>query len=454
MPEQFDVIVIGSGSGGRAAAARAAGEYGARVAIVESTLWGGICPNVACQPTKAYTLAAELTRDVQELGPQLGIQPRKPELAKVKAWWDGIKRTQEAWEELLAASGYTAIKGHAELADERTVKVGDRTLEAERILVATGSRTAVPPVSGIDDVAWLDHVTALDLTELPESLLVVGAGAVGLELAQAFSRFGSRVTVADIAPQIAARADAEAAAALQAALEEDGLEILVGAALERFERSGDRVDVHVDGRTISVTHVLLAAGRTANIEGLGLERVGVEASRHGITVDERMRTNVDGIWAAGDVAIGPQLTPVAGYAGALAVDDMFGAMPEGADYSVLPTAIFTDPELAGVGLTEAEAHEAGHDVGAVVQPLSHLTRAYYTNSMHGVFKVVYDRRTRRVLGVHVVSRSASDIVGALALAWHTDLTVDDLARAHYVYPSFSEGVKEAAEQAGVAVHAP
>src|SRR5919199_2277976 len=272
MTEQFDLIVIGSGSGGRAAAARAASEYGARVAIVESTLWGGICPNVACQPTKAYVLAAELTRDLEELGPQLGIAPGKPQLAKVKAWWDGIKRGQEAWEELLASSGYTAIKGHAELVDERTVKVGERTLEADRILIATGSRTAVPPVPGLDEVPWLDHVSALDLTELPESMLVVGAGAVGLEFGQAFSRFGSRVTIVDVAPQIAARADADAAAALAAALEEEGIEIVCDASLERFERNGDLVDVRLDGRTITVSHVLLAAGRTANVDGFGLER--------------------------------------------------------------------------------------------------------------------------------------------------------------------------------------
>ena len=445
--ERFDLIVIGSGSGGRAAAARAAGEYGARVAIVESALWGGICPNVACQPTKAYVLAAELTRDLGELGPQLSVEPGRPALAKVRAWWEGIKRDQNAWEELLVSSGYTPIKGHAELLDARTVQVGGRVLEADRILVATGSRTAVPPVPGIDDVPWLDHIGALQLEDLPQSMLVVGAGAVGLELAQTFSRFGSRVTVVDVAPQIAARADAEAAAELQAALEADGLEILVGVALERFERDGDGIAVYLDGRSSSVAHVLLAAGRVANVDGLGLQRVGVEASRRGIAVDERMRTNVAGIWAAGDVAVGPQLTPVAGYAGEIAVDDMFGGTPETADYSVLPTAIFTDPELASVGLTEEQALDAGHDVGAVVQPLSHLTRAYYTNSMRGLFKVVYDRSTRKVLGVHVVSRHASDIVGGLTLAWHDELTVDDIARAHYVYPSFSEGVKEAAQVA-------
>jgi pyruvate/2-oxoglutarate dehydrogenase complex dihydrolipoamide dehydrogenase (E3) component len=183
------------------------------------------------------------------------------------------------------------------------------------------------------------------------------------------------------------------------------------------------------------------------VEEYGLEAVGLELSRRGIAVDAHMRTNVPGIWAAGDVVEGPQFTPVAGYQGAIAVDDMFGVDGSPADYSRLPTAIFTDPELAALGLTEAEARDAGHDVETVVHPVSSVTRAYFTNSLHGLFKIVFDRSTREVLGIHVVSRSAGDIVGGLALAFRPGLTVDELAAAHYVYPSFSEGVKEAAQLA-------
>jgi pyruvate/2-oxoglutarate dehydrogenase complex dihydrolipoamide dehydrogenase (E3) component len=277
---------------------------------------------------------------------------------------------------------------------------------------------------------------------------MIGAGAVGLEFAQAFARFGSRVVVLDIAPQIAARADTDAAAALQSALQDDdGIEFVLGASIERIARDGDRIRVHAADREWSASHLLLAAGRVANVDGLGLEEAGVDASQRGIPTDARGRTNVDGIWAAGDVVVGPQFTPTAGYLGEIVADDMWGAAPEPADYALLPTAIFTDPELAGVGLSEADAREQGYDVGTATQPLSHLTRAYYTNSLQGLFKVVFDRTTRRVLGVHAVSRGASDIIGGLTLAWRDGLTVDDLARAHYVYPSFSEGVKEAARLA-------
>jgi pyruvate/2-oxoglutarate dehydrogenase complex dihydrolipoamide dehydrogenase (E3) component len=203
----------------------------------------------------------------------------------------------------------------------------------------------------------------------------------------------------------------------------------------------------VKGRTLTVSQVLLASGRAPNVEELNLDGIGVTTTRAGIVVDAHQRTSVAGIWAAGDVAVGPLVTPTAQYQARLAIDDMFGNGARVADYSVLPTAIFTDPELGGVGLTESEAAEQGFDVGVVKHPLRAVTRAQYTGAKHGLYKIVFDRATRRVLGVHVVSRGASDIVGSLAVALQLGATVDDVARIHHVYPSFSEGLKAAAEQA-------
>jgi mercuric reductase len=443
----YDLIVIGAGSAGREAARKATVDYGGRVALVESTYWGGSCPNVACQPTKAYLVAAELVRDLAEHGPAFGIEATQPDLARIRAWKESVKRTQDAWADYFDGAGIDAIKGHATIVDPRTVRVDDRTLQTERILVATGSRTAVPPIPGLDGIPWVDHVGALELTAVPQSLLVVGAGAVGLEFAQIFARFGAQVTIVDVLDQIAGRSDAEAAASLQGALESEGVGVILGAAVERFTREGDTTIAHVAGRELRVTDVLLAAGRVPNVEGMGLETVGVETTRRGIVVDAAMRTNVAGIWAAGDVLDGPQFTPVAGYQGAIAADDMFAGDAVPPDYSLLPTAIFTDPELAAVGLSEAEARERGHDVDTVVHPVSSVTRAYFTNSLHGLFKLVFDRSTRELLGVHVVSRNAGDIVGGFALAFRRGLTVDDVAAGHYVYPSFSEGLKEAAQRA-------
>jgi len=444
--QTYDLIVLGAGSAARDGAGKAAREHGARVAMVERTRWGGSCPNVACRPTKAYLVAAELMHDVREHAAERGIDLPAPvlELARTRAWKDSLRRDQISWIELLRNAGYGVYPGEASFVDPNTVRVGDATLAAEKILIATGGRTAVPPIAGIQDVEWIDHISALELTDVPKSLLVVGAGPVGLEFAQIFARFGSRVTVVNHGAQIAARADADAASELQAALEDEGIEIVLNGTVEQIGR-GEAV---VAGRTLTVSHLLLASGRVPNVEELNLSSIGVEIGRGGIVVDGHQRTSVHGIWAAGDVAAGPMFTPTAQYQARIAVDDMFGDGSRSADYSFLPTTIFTDPELGSVGLTEEEARADGHDVGIATHPLRAVTRAQYYDTTRGIYKVVYDRGNRRVLGVHVVARGASDVVGCLAVALGLGATVDDLARVHHVYPSFSEGIKAAAEQAG------
>ena len=451
--EQFDLIVIGAGSAARDAAGRAKREYGASVAMVERERWGGSCPNVACRPTKAYLTAAELVHDVQHEAASRGIHVSKPEvdLGRVRAWKDSIRRNQESWVEVLGQA-YTLFPGEASFTAPDTIRVGGRELTSGGILIATGSRTAVPPIPGIEDVDWLDHISALELERVPESLLVLGAGPVGLEFAQIFARFGSQVTIVSHGTQIAARSDTDAANELQAALEEEGIEvILTDGGVERFVRDGKRIEATVTGgRTVAVSDVLLASGRAPNVEELGLDHVGVEVGRGGIAVDDHQRSTVPGIWAAGDCAAGPMFTPTAQYQARVAIDDMLGTGEQRAEYDVLPTTIFTDPELGDVGLTEAEARAKGYDVDVVKHPPSSVTRAQYFTSRRGLFKIVFDQASRRVLGVHVVSRGASDIVGSLAVALKLGATVDDLAHVHHVYPSYSEGLKAAAEQAETA----
>lgn len=452
--EQFDLIVIGAGSAARDAAGKAKREYDASVAMIERERWGGSCPNVACRPTKAYLTAAELVHDIEHEAANRGIHVSKPEvdLGGVRAWKDSIRRNQASWVDVLGQA-YALFPGEATFTAPNALRVGGLELASDRILIATGSRTAVPAIPGIEDVDWLDHVSALELERVPESLLVIGGGPVGLELAQIFARFGSRVTIVSHGTQIAARADAEAAAELQAALEEEEIEIvLTDGGVERFARDGDRVAATLTGgRTLAVSDVLLASGRVPNVEELELDRVGVDVARNGIVVDDHQRTTVSGIWAAGDCAAGPMFTPTAQYQARVAIDDMFGTGEQRAAYDVLPTAIFTDPELGGVGLTEAEARARGHDVDVVKHPLSAVTRAQFSTSQRGLFKIVFDQASRRVLGVHVVSRGASDIVGSLAIALKLGATVDDLAHVHHVYPSYSEGLKAAAEQAETVV---
>jgi mercuric reductase len=449
MPEHYDLIVLGAGSAARDAAQKAINEHGARVAMVERTRWGGSCPNVACKPTKQYLVVADLVHDVNTLGRELGIEVGEAtvDLAKVKARKVSIQRSQEGWVELVRSWGVDVYPGEAAFTGPRALRVGDTELTADRVLIATGSRTAVPPVPGIDEVDWIDHVSALELEELPASLVVLGGGPVGLEFAQIFARFGSAVTIVNGGPHMAARSDRQAAEELQLALEDEGIRLVHDARAAAVRKDGGEIVVALDtGGELRAEKLLLASGRAINVEELHLEAAGVEHTLRAIAVDEFMRTSADGVWAAGDVT-GIQFTPVAQYQARIAVDDMFGLAARPADYSELPTAIFTDPEIAGVGLTEEEARARRGSVDAVVHPLKYVTRAQFTNAKRGLYKVVFDPESRRVLGIHVVSRGASDIVQGLAIALKLGVTVDELALSHHAYPTYGEGVKAAAEQA-------
>ena len=453
MSERFDLIVLGGGSAARDAANRAAREHGARVALVERERWGGSCPNVACTPTKAYLVAAELAHDIGELAPRIGIEtgPARVDLASVRARKDSLKKAQDQWVAELMEQGFATYTGAATFLDAHRVRVGELVLEAERILIATGSRTAVPPIEGIEDVDWIDHISALELTELPRSLLVVGAGAVGLEFGQIFRRFGSEVTIVDALERISPNSDSEASAMLDAALREEGIEIATSVFVKSVRSDGDEIVATIAPRDGSAEYevraqrIMLASGRVPNIDELSLEAAGIETGRAGIETDDRMRTAATGIWAAGDVVAGPQFTPVAQYQARVAVADMFGANGAAADYSYLPTSIFTDPELGGVGLTEDQARKEGYEVEVVRN--EYVKRFSYIDLRHGLFKIVFERESRRVLGLHVVSRNAGDIVQGLSLGLRLGATVDDIAAMHHVFPTFGEGVKAAAERA-------
>jgi len=449
--ERYDLIVLGAGSAARDGAKMAAALYDAKVALVESTRWGGSCPNVACKPTKAYLVVADLVHEINTIAERLGIDvgPARVDMARVKARKDSLKKPQPKWVEDLRNEGFDTYAGEAALVDASTVRVGEDELTAERILIATGSRTAIPPIEGIDEIDWLDHVSALELTELPESVLVVGGGAVGLEFGQIFARFGSRVTIVDALDQIAPRSDTEAAKELQVALEEDGIEVVLGSFVKSVRRDGDEIVATLvpregeGSREVQTANVLLASGRAPNIEALNVEKLGIETHKLGIVVDEHMRTTADGIWAAGDVTGTYQFTPIAQYQARIAVDDMFGEDAPAADYSILPTAIFTHPELAGVGLTEQEAEGCE----TAVHDLKHVQRASYKDERRGLYKIVYEPGSGRVLGLHVVAPNAGDIVQGFSLALKFGATVNDLASMHHVFPTFGEAVKATAEKA-------
>ena len=454
MNRHFDLIVLGSGSGARDGANKARREFGAEVALVESIRWGGSCPNVACKPTKAYLVAAEYAHDINTFVPKLGIEvgEARANLARVKARKDSLIVSKETWIERLRSAGHTPVEGVGSFLDQQTIQVNDDRLTAEKILVATGSRTAVPPIEGLDEVGWIDHVSALERTELPESMLVIGGGPVGLEFAQMFSRFGSRVVLVQHADRISPRSDATATDELTAALQDEGIEIRTGVTCERVRRDGRDIVATVGDDEVRVAQILLASGRIPNVEQLALERAGVEHTRIGVAVDDRLRTSADTVWAAGDVTGIVPFTPMAQYQARVAVDDMFGGNGH-ASYDFLPTVIFTDPELAAVGLSEQEADRQGLDYETAVHPITNVQRASYTDTRRGLYKLVWERGSRRMLGIHVVSRGAGDIVQGFGLAMRLGATVDDLAAVHHAFPTFAEGVKAAAEQSATPIAA-
>jgi len=453
--EHFDLIAIGGGSAARDGARKAKDEFGARVALIESTRWGGDCPNVACRPTKAYLVAADLLHDIQTLAPKAGIEvgPARADLAKVKARKNAIRSTQQQWVERLRAQGFATYDGVATFLDPHTLQVGEHELTADRILIATGSLTAIPPIDGLAEVGSVDHVTALDLEEVPESLLILGAGPVGLEFAQIFARFGSRVTLVQTAERISPRSDAEAAAEVAQALEEDGIEILTSTSATRFARDGDEIVATLDpAGERRVALVLVATGRRPNTADLGLEVAGVATNRAAIAVDQHMRTNQEGLYAIGDATGISMLAHTASYQGEVAVTNALAEKRISADYTSIPACVYTDPEIAYVGLSEAQARAQGTEVKVGQFPFSALGRAQVLGETQGLVKVVADS-DGYLLGVTILGPRATDLIAEAALAVNQGLSAAELSHTVHAHPTLPEALAEAAlDVAGRAVH--
>ena len=445
----YDLIVLGSGSAARDGAAKAAQLCDASVALVESTRWGGSCPNVACKPTKAYLVVAELMHDINELAGKLGIEvaPGRVDLARVKARKDTLKKGDAKWMEDLRGAGFDIYEGEAELVDAGTVRVRGDELTAERILIATGSRTAVPPIEGIDDVSWIDHVSALDLTELPESMLVVGGGPVGLEFAQIFARFGTRVTIVQGADRISPRSDEDASTLLHAALEDDGIEILVSTKCSASARKEPRSWRRSARRSAASRACSWRRAVRRTSKRCAWRSSASTATAPGILVDERMRTSVEGVWAVGDVTGRYQFTP------SRSTRRGSPSTTCSASTTVPRTTRCSRPRSSRSRSSQEsasprrEARDQGVDHGTVTHDIKHVQRSSFKEQKRGLYKIVYETGTRRVLGLHVVAPNAGEIVQGFSLGLRLGATVDDLAAMHHVFPTFGEGVKAAAEQA-------
>lgn len=451
--ETLDLAVVGGGSAGFAAAIKAA-ELGARVAIVERGTLGGTCVNVGCVPSKALVRAAETVFRVRH-HPFAGVRTHLDgvNLADLVAQKDRLVEAlrRAKYEDVLAAyPTIRLLKGRASFRPDGTLAIDGAPLRADKVVLALGARPWVPPIPGLADVPFLTSTEALDLTELPRRLLVVGASAVGLELAQLFARFGTEVTVLEVMARIVPAEDAELAEALAGYLRQEGLAIQPSATIERVGGGPGayRVDARVDGaaRRFEADALLVATGRRPNTHGMGLEQAGIALGPKGeILVDEHLETRRPGVYAAGDAIGDPMFVYVAAHAGALAAENALRGNTRRYDLSVVPRVTFSDPALAAVGLTETEARARGLDVAVARLPLAHVPRALVAHDTRGLIKLVAEKATGRLLGAHVLAPEAGEMIQEAALAMAFGIPVAALGAMLHPYLTYAEAIKLAAQ---------
>jgi dihydrolipoamide dehydrogenase len=465
LDQPFDVVVIGSGPGGYVAAIRAA-QLGLRAAVVEREFLGGVCLNVGCIPTKAMLRTAELY-DTFKRAAEFGIQADGVRLdyARVLERRDQVVSTlSNGVAGLLKSNGVAVFRGSGRFLDRNRVAVsggdgGETTLETRNVIVATGSTPAELPVPGGDHPRVIDSNEALALKEVPESVLVVGAGAVGCEWGQIFASFGARVTLVEMLPTLLPLEDEELGKALERIFRKKGIEARTGTKVGQIVEGDDGALVATlvgpDGREerVSAQYVLSAVGRRPNTAGLGAEVIGLEQDRRGfIVVDERLRTNVPGVYAIGDVTGKQLLAHLASHQGIVAAENIAGQSKE-MEYHVVPAVTFTHPEVASVGLSEVKAREAGHDVRVGRFPFAASGRALAYGETDGFVKLVTDAKYGEVLGAHIIGPQAGDLIAEIALAMRLEATVEDIAATIHVHPTLAESVMEAAlASVGMAIH--
>lgn len=450
--ESCDLIVIGGGMAGLPIANKAAYK-GLRTVLVEKETLGGTCLNRGCIPTKTMIHSARVAHLVRRAG-DFGVQTSEPDVDlgavvdRKNEVVEGIRKG--SYRQVRDNENLELIEGEARFEPDGAVRVGHRVIRAPKVIVNVGARPGVPDIAGLDRTPYVTSRQALDVRDLPESLIVIGGGFVGIELAQMFARFGTQVTVFQRSERILPREEPEIGDALREILEEEGLRIRTGADVQEVEPldGGVRVRFRTDDDVEEIDgHLLLvAAGRTPNTDALGLDGPGVDVDAQGfIRVDSRFRTTAEGIYAIGDVTGRPMFTHSARDDADLLyrilIKDDADASTNG---RVVPHAVFTDPEVASVGLTEEEAREQGHEVAVGRQDFSAVARARAMGETRGIIKLVVDADSRRLLGAHILGPSAGELIHELALGLVLDVTVADVARTLHVHPTLAEGINAAA----------
>ncbi len=454
MIEKFDAAVIGGGPGGYVAAIRLA-QLGKKVALIEKDKLGGTCLNRGCIPTKSLLHSAEVYETVRK-AKEYGITAENVsyDYAKVAQKKDAVvKKLRQGIAHLEKKAGVEVISAQAAFKDKNTILAGGRELKADNIIIATGSMPASVPIPGIDSVdGVINSDGALALTKLPQSVVIIGGGVIGIEFATLYAAFGIKVAVVEMMPQILPTVDTEIAGMLRKTLEKKGVGIYTGAKVERIE---DGVSVHFDQngkKSVTCEMCIVAVGRKPVKDGLGIEALGINQNKGFVTVDERMRTNIPGIWAIGDVTGGMQLAHAASAQGLVAAHNIAG---EKKTYrgDIIPSCVYCEPEIACVGLSEKQAKDKGLDIRIGRFDAAGNGRSMIMGAAHGLVKLVTEARTGEILGCHIMAPRATDMIGEVCAAMRAEGTIDELIDTVHAHPTVSEMIMEAAHDTeGLCVH--
>ncbi|MBE3569626.1 MAG: mercury(II) reductase [Bacillales bacterium] len=444
----YDFIVIGSGGGAFSAAIKAV-EYGAKVAMIERGSIGGTCVNIGCVPSKTLLRSGEINQ-LAKNNPFIGLSTSAGSVdwKKLMEQKDELVKElrQKKYVDLIDEYGFELIQGEATFINEKTVEVNGNKITAKRFLIAAGASPLIPNIPGLKDVDYLTSTSLLEIKELPKSLAVIGSGYIGLELGQLFHHLGVEVTLMQRSQKILKEYDPEISEAVEKALSEQGIHVITGATFDRVEQNGSMKQIHVtvngEKKIIKAEQLLVATGRKPNTAELNLQAANVEVGCRGeVKVDHYLRTSNPRIYAAGDVTMGPQFVYVAAYQGGIAADNAIGGLGRKANLDIVPAVTFTNPSIATVGLTEEKAKAKGYEVRTSVLPLDAVPRALVNRKTTGVFKLVADAKTLKVLGVHIVAENAGDVIYAATLAVTFGLTVEDLQESLAPYLTMAEGLK-------------
>src|SRR5436305_5829823 len=456
MPSSFDVLVIGGGPGGYVAALRAA-QLGASTAIVEKDRMGGTCLVRGCIPTKALLQSAELY-SLARAGEPFGLVTGNlgfDWMAAQKRKTSVVDQLVKGVEGLLKAGGVTPFKGAARLAGGGKVAIGDETVDVKDVVIATGSAVSRIPLKGAE--LTIDSDRILELKEIPKRLAVIGGGVVGMEFAAMFAALGSKVTVLEMLPQVLPMVDADLVRTYLKHLDGLGAVVHTEARVSEVAKNGGALQVRFsaggEGGAVDADQVLLAVGRSPYTEGLGAEEAGVKLERGRVVVDQHLRTTAGGVWAIGDVIGGIMLAHVASYEGVCAVESIAGHSDRTPDYHAVPNCIYTEPEIAHVGLGEKDAREKGLDVRVGRFPFAASGRALTLGQSEGFVKVIADSRSGKLLGAHIIGPRATDLIAQATLAIQNGLTLEQLDPTIHAHPTLPESLLESALAAqGRAIH--